>query len=628
MPEVLPAPGADVSPWGRALHELAARVSAPDAERWFTRLPVEVLGQAYELCQAALGRGGAGEKKAHGVYYTPVAIADRLVARTVRAVCEGLSLDELSRVRVVDPACGAGIFLLRAYACLLEIHRERWLLEPAALRRGRMVCTGTGAWVLARDERARILEQCIHGVDRDPHAVAIASLALGLAALGTADEGARGARLPDLGQTMRCGDALIGPDFGTAAAGAPAASARGAGCFDWAGAFPSLASGGFDVVIGNPPWGQKSILADDAMKSYVRARYPSARGIFDWFRPFVELGVGLTRADGYFGMVLPDIVLLKNYEPTRRLLLGELALTSIEWLGMAFSGATIDAVSIAGRKQAAPPQHRVEIRICEHRRVQCHSLEQSDFGRNPRAGFNLFLTDSRRRVVDALSSNPMLGELFEAHEGIHSGNIRAELFVSERVDESCRELYVGQGEIVRYGLRWAGRYVRVAAAPARRTRERYANLGQARWHQSPKVLVRRTSDSVLAAVDEHGRYASNNFFVVLARRPHPLSLDGLCALLNSRLMTWYFRAVEPRERRAFAELKIKHLSAFPLPPTDAHTVCAELGELGAERRRLTLQTPTPSSAAQLAELAQLDREIDRLALVALGLDPEMDLDAV
>ncbi|HTM23075.1 MAG TPA: TaqI-like C-terminal specificity domain-containing protein, partial [Kofleriaceae bacterium] len=95
----------------------------------------------------------------------------------------------------------------------------------------------------------------------------------------------------------------------------------------------------------------------------------------------------------------------------------------------------------------------------------------------------------------------------------------------------------------------------------------YANLGRPAWHAAAKLLVRRTGDRVIAAYDGDGRHASNNLFLVLRRPGTSLAeLRGLEALLNSRLSTWFFRAIQPRTGRLFAELKIKHLSAFPLPP--------------------------------------------------------------
>jgi hypothetical protein len=195
-------------------------------------------------------------------------------------------------------------------------------------------------------------------------------------------------------------------------------------------------------------------------------------------------------------MVLPDIVLLKNYEPTRQLLLDELALRHIEWFGMAFAGATIDTITLAGQRTRAGARHR--LRAVVHRRDGRldHHIRQKDFRDNPRCAFNLFLTEESRRILRATASCPRLREHFEVHEGIHSGNIRSELFVPCAVDESCEPLLFGRDELRPHILLWAGRHVRLAALPERRSPTRYANLGQLDWHRRAKVLVRRTGDRV------------------------------------------------------------------------------------------------------------------------------------
>lgn len=532
---------------------LAAYIDAlcsPAATRVIRAAPVEALGGAYEQC---LGQIGA--RKTGGVYYTPRAVVDKLVDQTVGALLESSPDLEPASLRVVDPACGAGAFLLGACDRLLAAQLAYLLRRSPGQRRGRVEMVGQSP-ALTAAERQRVLEACLCGVDLDEHALEVARLCLRLRAHGAAPAAVQ----------LRAGDALA---------------------IAW--------ERDFDAVIGNPPWGQKAVEATPERKQHIREAFPSSRGIFDWFRPFVELGVRLTRPGGAWAMVLPDIVLLKNYEPTRRLLLGELAMTEIEWLGMAFPGATIDAVTIAGRKQRAAPDHRVRVQVGK----LDHDMRQADFARNSRCAFNLLLTDQKRAYLDRLASFPRLGDFFEVHEGIHSGNIRSELFVDDRVDGSCRELLFGRDELRPYVLRWNGRFVRLSALPETRTRERYANLGQMSWYEQEKILVRRTGDRITAALDPHHRFASNNFFVIIAKRAHPLSMHGLCALLNSSLMTWLFRTVEPRKGRAFAEVKIKHLTAFPIPEAERRTACAALDDLGAER-----------SAAAGQRAGELDARID------------------
>jgi predicted RNA methylase len=446
------------------------------------------------------------KRKANGVYYTPAALIRHILCCTL---AKELDRRQATPITILDPSCGCGAFLVKAYQ--MVAHRQPEI------------------------DRSRLLLDSIFGMELDPHAVQLTRRAL--------QQRADSSGL-DLSSNIHRVNALL------------AEPGR---------LFPQvLNAGGFSVVVGNPPWGQKGITADPALKQQLGQRFPSSVGIFDLFRPFVELAVRLTASGGWFGMVLPDIVLLKDYPQTRRFLLDHLTLERIDWWGMAFPGATIDTVTIIGRKRPAPAGHAVAVTVHESPPLE-HAIPQADFRSNPRHTFNLHLTAAKRRILDRLAGHPRLGDFFEVHEGIHSGNVRSELFVDSMIDSTCRPLLFGRDEMAPFHLDWHGRFVRLAAVPARPTRQRYANLGRIEWHEQPKVLVRRTGDRVTAAVDRHGRFASNNFFLVLPRQPCSLDLDGLSALLNSRFMTWYFRTIEPRRGRAFAELKIKHLSVFPLP---------------------------------------------------------------
>ncbi len=311
-------------------------------------------------------------------------------------------------------------------------------------------------------------------------------------------------------------------------------------------------------------------------------------------------------------MVLPDIVLLKDYPQTREFLLDQLTLRAIDWWGQAFSSANVDVATIVGVKRPAPPRHRVHARVRDAQSPLAHKVPQQSFRDNPRFAFNLRLTPRKAAVLSQLGRGPALGDYFELHEGVHSGNMRKALFVDRSVDDSCREMYFGRDEITPYRLRWNGMWLVRSAAP--RDRQQYANLGRASWFEREKLLVRRTGDHLLAAVDSAGRYASNNFFVVFPKRPGSLRLDGLCALLNSRLMTWWFRTIEPRQGRAFAELKIKHLRCCPLPQeiVDAEG-CLAWNDLGA-RRREAAETLPPAGVGPGVGAAELDQQIDALAL--------------
>jgi hypothetical protein len=565
-------------------------------------------------------------RKAAGVYYTPGSIVEPMVERTLGRWLAGKAPRRITPLRIVDPACGRGGFLVAAFQCLLDWHLG-WYLQDGPRKHGVEICeTAPGRWRLTGEEGRRILRAHIFGVDLDPQAVEITRLALCLQLMGEPSPAAMKRQpspsgeplLSDLADNIKCGNALVGPDFPSAQASTKTRTPCRISPFDWDAAFPGLAAeGGFQVVIGNPPWGQKAVTDDAVLKHYLRDRYPSSRGIHDLFRPFVEQSVRLLCPGGTLALVLPDIVLLKNYEATRRLLLEHLTLEAIDWWGMAFPSATIDAVTVIGTRKPAPPDHRIQVAVHDMQAPLRHEVAQTDFWANPRCTFNLYLTPAKRKILRRLERCPRLGDCFEVHEGVHSGNIRTELFVHTRLDASCRELYFGRGEISPYRLHWQGAYLRLGAVPTPRTGARYANLGQTRWYERLKLLVRRTGDRVLAAVDRHRRFVSNNFFVVFPRQPSALSLDGLCALLNSRFMTWYFRTIEPRCGRAFAELKIKHLAMFPLPPAIQEAgLCRRINRLGALRARLARRVLHPTEAANLSapptQVHDLDGRINAL----------------
>ncbi len=640
----------------------------------FKEIPADILGQVYEQFLGKVIRLTTGHnakieekpevKKAGGVYYTPTYIVDYIVKHTVGKLLGDVALSlrernaapasdaipqpddailsrseratltpkQAHKLRILDPACGSGSFLLGAYKYLLDWHRDWYVADGPDKHRKELFQGPGGGWRLTTAEKKRILLNNIYGVDIDPQAVEVTKLSLLLKVLeGESHDTLESQRLlwheralPDLASNIKCGNSLIGPDF--YADRQPTLfddeERYRINVFDWNKEFPGIfQGGGFHAVIGNPPWGQKAIEEGEAVKQYVWQVYPSSKGIFDLFRPFVERGLRLLADAGKFGMVLPDIVLLKNYPETRRYLLEQLSLERIDWWGMAFAAAVIDAVTIIGSKEPAAASHCVGAAVHDGEAPFSQSIPQTDFWANPRFVFNLYLTSEKRQVLEQLGKLPKLGDYFEIHEGVHSGNIRAELFVPSQVDRTCRELYFGRGEIAPFRLQWEGQHIRLGAVPESKTRQRYANVGKPEWHESDKVLVRRTGDFVLAAVDRSGRYASNNFFLVFPKQECWLDLDGLCALLNSRFMTWFFRTIEPRRGRVFAELKIKHLTTFPLP-FDAQ-VCQDLNRFGAERTALAAKlarASTPKDAAVLERTGHyLDSRIEELVRGFFGI---------
>jgi hypothetical protein len=172
-------------------------------------------------------------KKAGGVYYTPKYIVDYIVEHTVgKLLAECKTPTDAAKLRILDPACGSGSFLLGAYQVLLDWHLK-WYCEhepPTWAKKrippifqstiGNRQSTIPG-WRLTITEKKRILLNNIYGVDIDPQAVEVTKLSLLLKVLEgesqqTLDNQLRlfhERALPDLGGNIKCGNSLIGPDF-------------------------------------------------------------------------------------------------------------------------------------------------------------------------------------------------------------------------------------------------------------------------------------------------------------------------------------------------------------------------------------------------------------------------------
>lgn len=620
------------------LKQIFKQLYYPESPYQFSVVPADLLGHVYEqflgktihLTEGHRAKIEPKLRKESGVYYTPTDIVKYVVSNTVGEFLKGKTIKQAAGLKIVDPACGSGSFLIAAYEFLLDWYRDAYLSSDDSKTKKLLFQTEMG-WNLASAERKSILLRHIFGVDIDSQAVEVTKLSLLLKVLEDESEQAIATNrrlfqeraLPDLGKNIKCGNSLIGFDFSRDTSLFLDDNERyRINPFNWNSAFTDVPLAQFDVVIGNPPWGQKEIAADPLIKNYLRSKYKSIVGIFDLFRPFVEKAIQLTKENGYFGFVLPDVILLKDYPDTRKLLLDRLSLSRIDWWGMAFKDAVIDAATIIGIKNNSHDKNRVAVAVRDPESPLQQQIPQSDFHENDRYTFNLLLTPEKREILKSLQTFQRLGESFEIHEGVHSGNMRDSLFLDEKFDSSCQPMYFGRDEIHAFSLSWQGKYISLAAAANKRNGG-YCNAGTPEWYEQSKLLVRRTGDFVLAAVDEQRYYASNNFFIVFPKLSHALDLHGLCALLNSQLMTWFFRTIEPRKGRVFAELKIKHIETFPLPGRSAAEELNRLGKLGAQIANQQLPKRETHGAEQLERtMLAFREELDRAVLMAFGLSEE------
>jgi hypothetical protein len=433
----------------KVLKDILHNLYYPESPYVFTYISADILGQVYEQFLGKVIRLTAGHqakveekpevRKAGGVYYTPTYIVDYIVKNTVGKLLDptpGPSPDgrtpsgegskvtpkEAAKLRILDPACGSGSFLLGAYQYLLDWHAawyaahgpDRWAAgkDPAIYQAEK------GEWRLTTAEKKRILLDNIFGVDIDPQAVEVTKLSLLLKVL----EGASGQLslgmervLPDLDSNIKCGNSLIGPDYYEG-------RQLGLGLYDeeeqyrvnafnWQRAFPHVFSmGGFDAVIGNPPYGFHQIHAEK-IKPYLKEKYSAAFGSYEHYFLFYEKSVSLLKISGYHGFIVPVTWLtIPSAHSLRKFILDNTWIQQILWMSsLVFENAQVNTlVSII---QKAPAKN-VIVKIYDIPNLSLPPREERVYEQQKFVDLNYFIpifeTDRDQILIEKITSNSML----------------------------------------------------------------------------------------------------------------------------------------------------------------------------------------------------------------------------
>ncbi|HVZ38520.1 MAG TPA: N-6 DNA methylase [Candidatus Kapabacteria bacterium] len=430
----------------RPLKEIFRRLYYPESAYEFSVFPASILGQVYEqflgkvISLDAKHRATIEEKpevrKAGGVYYTPEYIAEYIVRNTVGKLVEGKTPKDVAKLRVLDPACGSGSFLLVAYRFLLDWHLEWYsanepeklatrkdppIYQGAALpTSGDLFTPSVANWRLTTGEKKRILLNNIYGVDIDRQAVEVTKLSLLLKMLEGESDQSLGRQmklmhdrvLPDLANNIKCGNSLIGPDFfnDPANLALDLETRMRINAFDWKREFAEvMRAGGFDAVIGNPPYVRSQSLSD-MEKVYLPRKYEAAAYQPDLFAFFIEQGTKLLRDNGRLGFIIPNGILTNTYyKELRQFLLANVALdVVVDLKSGVFDRASVDTSIFVLRREndrEARNSHRVSIGACQaakSRRVETPqtTVAQYAFSEIPDCAFNtrLCLTNDVRGI--------------------------------------------------------------------------------------------------------------------------------------------------------------------------------------------------------------------------------------
>ncbi|MEX2213656.1 MAG: TaqI-like C-terminal specificity domain-containing protein [Phycisphaeraceae bacterium] len=511
-------------------------------------------------------------RKAHGVYYTPAIIVQHLVKSAIdRVLNDRNPTGKPSAITLLDPACGAGWFLIEAM---------RYVRDQ----------------VNAQDNPVKLH---LVGADIDPVAVEVARLSLKLAE--EKEDRLGGSLALPVQSTFITGNSLLGPD----------AASDG---IDWHRAFPAIMNaGGFDIVIGNPPYvsysgRQAEPLAQEQRqhieKHFTTTGWLTAHGLF------IERAAG-DLSKRITAMVVPDQVgHLSGYQAVRDLLARHSTLAEVRYWGEGqFEQAVTPVLTFVADRQHRGMAtiidangHAAALNLCAGGTWQ--SCQSDDL---------LAKLASQSRFLITEVADP----------GVHTGNCAAKLILSQ-ADAAGEYAAVLEGrQISRYACEKPRRVLRLDYTP--KPGEYFRISAPHRYTDAP-FLIRQTAAFPIVGPRLHADYFRNS---LLALYPPTDGTDirYLVGLLNSRLIRHvYRRLVAESKQKAFPQVKVRSLRMLPVRKIDWDD--AKESErhdriVALVQRMLDLQ----GTRGDLSLLASVDRELDCEVFELYGLN-ETEKDAV
>jgi len=680
----------------KVLKDIIRRLYYPESPYEFSVLGADILGNVYEQFLGKVIRLTTGHqakveekpevKKAGGVYYTPVYIVDYIVKNTVGKLCEGKSPRQVEKIRILDPACGSGSFLIGAYTDLLNYHRD-WYVNDGLQKHTKEIYQGSGGqWLLTTQEKKRILLNNIYGVDIDSQAVEVTKLSLLLRVLEGESEETIGKNLklfreralPDLGNNIKCGNSLIGPDFyqNKQMSFLDEEERYRINVFDWHSEFPAIMkAGGFDAVVGNPPYVRIQGFPRDQI-DYFAKNYRGAKGNFDLYVSFVEKGFSLLNPYGRLGKIVPNKFFKTDYgEGLRKFLSENKAVTEIVDFGASqvFDATTYTCLLFLSKRpnqtfRYAEAQAKPEaVANPNFAAKDINTLGKTPwmFASEKTATLLGKLSNKTKRLLDLpadMSRGSSTGddEVFVVETGalpIEDEILRRPIFATDfnrysfslsnnwRIifpycaEEGAFRLY--SEDELRKRFPKAFRYLLSHQATLKKRKQYakwygYSAPRNLELHDRAQILVPLLADHGLFALVPENTWgklcpmASGGFTITLSA-DCPIKPEYLLGLLNSRLLFWRLRQASNLFRGGWITCTKQYFGELPIRTVDfsdpgdkgRHDKVVSLVERMLDLHKHLAAAKNPNDKNHLQrEIEATDRQIDQLVYELYGLTEE------
>ena len=331
---------------------------------------------------------------------------------------------------------------------------------------------------------------------------------------------------------------------------------------------------GFNIVIGNPPYIPLPKISIIEKNIYSKL-YDCATGRFNLFYLFIENASLIANSNGLISYIVPDRLLLNTQLKDLRswLLSNNTILSILSFDENVFDNAVVDNVIISFIPKASD-----DFNIKVKHKTSFTNLFNNDYLNIPTTFFKssqntqfyLEYSPIKDIIFNKIRDNSVvLSEIADTRDGIIQSKIGDELFLTDKIDDDSKKLLFGK-DITKFAIKYSGNWVNYKPELMKRLEgERNNGIINMRMRNStiferPKILTRQTADCIIAAFDDNNFYYANTLHGTHILNKNYQNFYVL-AVLNSKLITWYYQSHTDEKGKVFAQIKIELLTNLPIP---------------------------------------------------------------
>lgn len=623
----------------KVISTIVSELYYPKSPYEFSVIGAEILGTAYERFLGKVIRLTAGHRakveekpevrKAGGVFYTPYYIVEYIVKNTVGKLIENKTPDEISKIKICDPACGSGSFLIGAYEYLLAYHLH-WYNANYKKSRNSKDSPLAPDGNLTTQVKKQILLNNIYGVDIDTQAVEVTKLSLLMKCMEGESQATMQTTLtfervlPTLDNNIKSGNSLIDFDFyeGQLDFGED----KKIKPFNWKQAFPEVfKQGGFDAIIGNPPYVMLQNLETRETFDYAAKVYQCAKYKIDTYQLFIERSIRLLKEAGKFGYITPN-TFLKNIhsEPLRKILLSNTVLEEITIFKYpVFASASVDTCIFTFSKERATSTSRVKILQADtpHSFQLTAEIKQSTFSTNNRNDFNVAVGDGDNDLLEKIKQNTsMLGHYCNAYFGIQTFD-RSKYVTTNRINNDYKPVIDGWN-IDTYKLKPSKEYVKYVPAAIK-------SGGNESVYSQERICIRQIGAVPIATIVPAHLFTLNTIYNVYLKDKRTADLHYLLGIVNSKVVRYFWRKMNADEKATFPKIKKEAILSIPIKQVNTkiekeqHDEIVKNVELVLKLNAdIQIETNEAKKEQMKGRIAYAEQKINDIVYELYGLTPE------